>query len=58
MTSFCRHCAQAGEPVVPGIWMAMGFLAESEGVVHRSARIRIGGRCPCHARRIHRSGDF
>ena len=58
MSSFCGHRVQAGGPVVPGIGMAMGFLAGSEGVVHRFARTGIGGPGRCHARRIHRSGGL
>jgi hypothetical protein len=33
------HREQVGGPVVPGIGMVMGFLAEAEGVIHRFARM-------------------
>jgi hypothetical protein len=58
MSAFRRQRVQVGEPVLPGIWMAMEVLAKSERVIHRFARTGIGGPGYCHARRIHRSGGL
>ena len=58
MSSFRGHRIQAGQPVVPGIAMAMKFSAGNQTVIHRFARTEIGGSGHCHARRIHRSGGL